>query len=371
MNGMHGIIFSFEKRNDLRELTEVRTPASIPFGGRYRAIDFSLSNLVNAGVKDVGVVLHGQYQSLLDHLGSGKNWDLSRKHGGLKLLPPFAYYQHSWGETAFRGKMEALGNVRSYLNEIRQDYVVLMEGDLVVNLPLSDILEEHIRSGADITAVCGNDSFRVENGTYFELSPEGRVTDVLTHLNMPRGYRGLEVYLLSRELLLSLVDECASHDLYSWERDVLQARRGTLNIRGWIWGGFSAQIRSVQEYYDRSMQLLDHSIRAELFCRERPIRAKGADKPSAYIAPSGRCVNSLVADGCNIAGTVENSILFPGAKVEEGAEVRNCILFKDTLVSRDARLTCVIADKRVEILPRRTLIGHTTYPLVIAKDSKV
>jgi len=370
MNGLHGIIFSYEKRNNLRELTDIRSASSIPFGGRYRAVDFALSNLVNAGCTDVGVVLHGRYQSLLDHLGTGKSWDLSRKRGGLKILPPFAYRQ-DWGETAFRGKMEALGGVRSYLDEIRQDYVCLMEGDLVVNLPLGEILERHIQSGADITAVCGNDSFRVEDGTYLQLSPEGRVTEVLYHLNNPRGYRSLEVYLISRSLLLSLVDECASHDQYSWRRDVLQTRCGQLNIQGYIWNGFAAQIRSVQEYYDRSMQLLDPAIREDLFCAERPIRAKSADKSSAYIGPEGCCVNSMVADGCSIGGTVENSILSAGVTVEEGAEVRNCILFKDTVVRRDARLSHVIADKCVEILPGHALMGQPSYPIVIAKGSQV
>jgi glucose-1-phosphate adenylyltransferase len=370
MNGLHGIIFSYEKRNDLRELTNIRSASSIPFGGRYRAVDFALSNLVNAGAADVGVVLHGHYQSLLDHLGTGKNWDLSRKRGGLKILPPFAYKQ-DWGESAFRGKMQALANVRSYLTEIRQDYVCLMEGDLVANLPLSDILEQHIRSGADITAVCGNDSFFVESGTYFQLGEGGRVTDVLFNLNTPRGYRSLEVYILSKELLMSLVDDCASRDLYSFRRDVLQARKDSLRIQSWIWNGFAAQIRSVQEYYDRSMQLLNPDIRRELFCPERPIRAKSADKSSAYIAPEGTCVNSLVADGCSIAGTVENSILFSGVTVEAGATVRGCILFKETTVRRDAELTCVIADKRVEILEGHTIIGQAAYPVVVAKGSRV
>jgi len=371
MNGLHGIIFTYEQRNDLRELTEIRSAASIPFGGRYRAIDFSLSNLVNAGCTDVGVIPHGRYQSLLDHLGSGKSWDLSRKRGGLKILPPFAHKQEFAEVTAFRGKMEALGGVRAYLSEIRRDYVALMEGDLVVNLPLEDILEQHIRSGADITAVCGNDSFRVENGTYFQMDAEGRVTDVLYHLHTPRGYRSLEVYLLSRELLVALVDDCISRDLYSWRRDVLQARADRLKIRGWIWNGFAAQIRSVREYYDRSMQLLEPGIRAELFCPERPIRAKSADKSSAYLAPSGRCVNSLVADGCSIAGTVENSILFPGVTVEAGAQVRNCVLFKETAVRADARLSHIIADKNVEILAGHTVVGQPTYPVVISKGSVV
>ncbi len=154
MNRLHGIIFAYDQRTELRELTERRTGASMPFGGRYRAVDFALSNLLNAGVTDVGLVLHGRYQSMLDHVGSGKVWDMSRKRGGLHLLPPFNYL-HDWGVTPFRGKMEALAGVRDYLDEIRQDYVVLMEGDLVANLPLTDIFEHHLRTHADITAVCG------------------------------------------------------------------------------------------------------------------------------------------------------------------------------------------------------------------------
>lgn len=370
MNGLHGIIFCYERRNDLKELTADRSASSLPFGGRYRAIDFGLSNLVNAGVTDVGVVLHGRYQSLIDHLGSGKNWDLSRKRGGLKLLPPFAYARRD-GFAEFRGKMEALAGVRSYLREIRQEYVALMEGDLVVNLPLAEVLEKHLRSGADITAVCGDDSFAVDNGTYFEFDGEGRVREVLYNLHTPRGYRSLEVFILSTKLLAELVDECIGRDQYSWRHDVLQAKVGELNVRSFIWPGFAAQIRSVREYYDRSMQLLDPAIRAELFAPKRPIRAKNADKSSSYAGPTSSCVNSLIGDGCNLEGSVENSILFPGVVVEEGARVRNCVLFKDTVIRRNADLAHIITDKRVEVLPDRTLIGHSSYPLVVSKDSRV
>lgn len=369
MNGLHGIIFSYEKRNNLRELGEIRSAASIPFGGRYRVVDFALSNLVNAGVTDVGVVLNGRYQSMLDHLGTGKVWDLSRKRGGLRILPPFNY-QKDWGVMPFRGKIEALAGVRTYLDTIRQDYVALMDGDLVVNLPLADIFEEHVKSGADVTVVCGNDSFATEDGTYFEKNSEGRITEVLYNLHTPRGYRGLEVYILSTQLLKDLVDECAAKDQFSWRKE-LQTRKDSLYLRSYIWSGFAAQIRSVQEYYDRSMQLLNPAIRAELFCPERPIRAKGADKSSTYLGPEGKCVNSLVAEGCRIEGTVENSILFPGVVVEAGAVVRNCVLFKETVVRRDAQLSYIIADKDVEVLSNRTLMGHATYPIVLAKGSKV
>ena len=369
MNGMHGIIFSYEKRNNLRELGEIRSSSSIPFGGRYRAVDFALSNLVNAGVTDVGVVLHGRYQSMLDHLGTGKEWDLSRKRGGLRMLPPFNY-QQNWGALPFRGKIEALAGVRSYLDEIRQDYVALMDGDLVVNLPMAEIFESHVKSGADVTVVCGNDSFATENGTYFEKNSDGRITDVLYNLHTPRGYRGLEVYILSKKLLCDIVDDCTARDQFSWRKE-LQTKKDSLYLRSYIWSGFAAQIRSVQEYYDRSMQLLDPAIRAELFTPERPIRAKGADKPSTYIGPNGVCLNSLVADGCRIEGTVENSILFPGVVVEAGAAIRNCVLFKEVTVRRGAEMAHIIADKEVEVLEGRTLMGHSSYPIVLEKGSVV
>ena len=370
MNGLHGIIFSYESRNDLKELVSFRSAASVPFGGRYRMVDFALSNLVNAGVTDVGVVLHGRYQSMIDHLGSGKVWDLSRKRGGLHILPPFNY-QKEWGVMPFRGKIEALAGVRTYLDEIRQDYVVLMEGDLVVNLPLAEIQAEHVKSGADITVVCGNDSFATADGSYFEVDQDGRVTEVLYNMNTPRGYRGLEVYILSTKLLKELVDECYAKDQYSWRRDVLRAKKDTLKLNSYIWAGFAAQVRSVQEYYDRSMQLLDPKIRAELFTPARPIMAKGADKSSTYVGPEGRCVNSMVAEGCYIEGVVENSILFPGVVVEKGAVVRNCVLFKETVVGKNAQLSYIIADKNVAVRENRTLMGHATYPIVVAKGSVV
>ena len=370
MNGMHGIIFSYERRNDLRELGDIRSAASIPFGGRYRAVDFSLSNMVNAGVTDVGVVLHGRYQSMIDHLGSGKVWDLSRKRGGLHILPPFNY-QKEWGIMPFRGKIEALAGVRSYLENIRQDYVVLMDGDLVANLPLADVLDKHVASGADITVVCANDSFTIEDGTYFEKDEAGRVTEVLYHLQTPRGYRSLETYVVSTKLLMQLVDECHGKGQFSWRQDVLLAKKDALHEQCYVWTGFATQMRTVKEYYDRSMQLLDPAIRADLFAAERPIRAKGSDKASTYVSPEGRCVNSLVAEGCRIEGTVENSILFPGVMVEAGAVVRNCVLFKGTTIRKGAQLSYIIADKNVEVLPDRALMGHESYPMVLAKNSKV
>ena len=257
MNGLHGIIFAYEKTPGLRELTEERMPGSVPFGGRYRAIDFMLSNMHNAGITDVGVVLHGNYQSLIDHIGNGKTWDMARKNGGLKLLPPFADERKYRGE-AFRGKLDALSGVRSYLQGIRQKYVVLSDSDLIINLPLQQVLDAHIESGADITCVCTANGAFVENATYFTLDGAGKVSETRCAPHTASGYRSLEIYLLSRDLLLELVEECAAQEKYSFRRDVLCAMGGKrLDLRGFVWDGYAAQLRSVREYYERSMELLD------------------------------------------------------------------------------------------------------------------
>ena len=368
MNGLHGIIFSCEQEPGLRELTEHRMPASVPFGGRYRVVDFVLSNMHAAGITDVGVVLHGNYQSLLDHIGNGKTWDMARKYGGLRLLPPFADTRaYRGGE--FRGKLEALAGVRSYLEEIRQDYVVLSDSDLIINLPLSDVLAAHVESGADITAVCTANGKFVDNATYFTLAPDGSIEQVWCAPTAPRGHRSLEIYVLKKELLIALVDECTAQEKYSFRRDVLAGMTGRLRLQSYVWDGYAAQLRSVQEYYERSMELLRSSIRAELFAAARPILAKEDDEASSYFAPESCVKNSLVADGCTIEGRVENCILFPGVTVERGAELRDSILFKGTRVRDGATLRHVIADKGVEVLPGRTLIGHESYPIVVSKGS--
>ena len=370
MKGLHGLIFAYEKYPALRELTERRSPASVPFGGRYRVIDFMLSNLVNAGVFDVGVILHGNYQSLLDHLGTGKDWDLSRIHGGLRLLPPFSTVHRD--DSTFRGKMEALYDVRSYLENIRQDHVVLTDSDLIINIPLQKVYEDHMASGADITCVCtAAPGGSVEDSTYFELDQEGWITDTVFGVRTPREYRSLDIYILSKQLLLNVVEDCGGHDRYNFRSAVLQGMADRLKIRGYVWEGYSAQIRSLGEYYERSMELLDPAIRRELFPKDRPIYTKELNVSSTYLDPDGNCVNSLVADGCTVEGTVENSILFRGVSVAKGAQVKDCILMQNATVGRDSVLHHIIADKNVKVAERRTLIGHAKYPVAIAKDSEI
>ena len=371
MQNLHGIIFSYEKPSDLGDLIAHRIQGSLPFAGDTRMIDFILSSLKNAGVNDVGVIMHGKCQSLLDHLGNGKSWDLSRRDGGLRLLPSFATYENRGVvHGQFRGKMEALNCVRDYVEHIRQDYVVLCDSDNAINLPLQDVVQAHIDTGADITCVC-TDHPGGRDDVYFTLDETDRITDVPIDMTNPTGWRCLNIFVVKKDLLLQLMEECATHNERDFQADVLQKRCHEMVFWGWKWQGYEAHINSVAGYYQRSMELLDPDVRNQLFAPERPIYAKENDAPSSYIDPGVECVNSLISEGCNIQGTVRNSIICRGVRVEKDAVVENCVLFKDVIVKKGAQIRCIIADKGVEIGEGVSLQGHEKYPVVVAKNSKV
>ena len=371
MNDLHGIIFAYRSHRSLGELTRRRNTCSVPYGGRYRLIDFMLSNMVNAGVSDIGLIVHENYQSLLDHVGSGKDWDLSRKHGGLRILPPFGAAERAHGE--YRGTMEALIAVSSYLKNIRQDYVVMAWGDMAANIPLADVFQQHLSSGSDITVVCSQTHWGTPaECQYVHTDASGRVTDIaVCPSTAPDALESLEIFVMSRQLLLQLVEDCAAHDLYSFHRGALLPRIGSLNISAYVHQGHVGRFQSVSDYFLRSMDLLDPAVRRDLFDPDAPVRAKDRSAPSTYYGPDSKTANSLIADGCVIEGQVEHSILFPGVVVEAGAKVSHCVLMQGTVIGRDAGVSYVIADKNVRIGDRRTLTGHETFPIAIPKNSTV
>ena len=371
MNDLHGILFAYRSDKELGELTRPRNTCSLPYGGRYRLIDFMLSSYVNAGISDVGVIVHERYQSLLDHLGSGKDWELSRKHGGLRILPPFGY--SGQGQRAYQGNVEALAGVYNYLKHIRQDYVIMGWGDTAVNLPVADIFDKHLASGADITVVCTPTAKGAPRfASYVETDETGRITDLSIHPTATdKQLESLEVYIISKQLLVELVDYCASHDQFSFSRHLLLPRLKTLKVMSYVHEGYVGRFQSVADYFQRSMEMLDPAVCEDLFNDERPIRTKDMSNPSSYYGPKSKVVSSLVSDGCTIEGEVDNCVISRGVVVEKGAKVSNSILMQGTTVKAGATLNFVITDKGVTVNEDRSLMGHFNYPLAIAKGSVV
>ena len=367
---MHGLIFAHQKTPALSQLVSHRTLASVPYAGRYRLIDFSLSSLVNSGVTDIGVIMQQGYQSLINHIGTGKDWDIARRVGGLRLLPPFSYSGES--PSGYRGRMEALSGIVRYLDAIRQDYVVLCEGSLIGNIAYEDVLSRHIDSGRQITAVCSLTS-GAPNGfdDYFTADESGRATAFFREASPERTeleIRSLNSYIISKKLLLELVKICAEKKLYSFSKDVIAAMFGELDTGVYVHRGYTAVIRTLEDYYKSSMDLLGHAARTDLFRHDRTMRTAGGISPSAYYGSNSKVENSLIADGCRIEGEVSGSILFRGVQVEKGACVRNSIVMDGSVIRAGAVLDCVIIDKDVTVTEGRSLSGSAGVPVTVGKE---
>lgn len=371
LNNVHGLLFSTNRTYDLEALTQPRCMSSVPFGGRFRLIDFMLSNMVNAGISDVVVPLQSRYQSLLDHLGSGKAWDLARHTGGMRLLPLYSLPHRSEHDEA-RGQMEVLSRIKPYLHGIRQDYVLLADGDIVINFSLEELYQRHIDSGADVTLAC-TDRYTGDPtaSLYFDVDEAGNITDVIGRPMKHTGKQFLNIFLLSRDLLIELTEYCLTHGLYSLRDELIPYLHNRYKLVPYVFNGFSTRCTSVASYYETSMELLDPAVQKELFSLDTPIRTKEQNEAPTYYAPGSVAHNSVIGGGSIIEGEVENSIIFQNVTIEKGAKVNNCILFKGTHVQAGAELNHVITDKYVTISPNTTLSGAATQPYVIKKNSTV
>ncbi len=369
MLDFHGIIFAYRAAPALGELVSRRTAASLPFCGRYRLINFSLSSMMNAGIRDVGVIMQRDYQSLLDHLGSGKPWDMSRKTRGLRILPPFGLPEYHKGNYA--GTMEALIAVSAYIRDIPQKHVVLMLGDLVANIDLQPILEQHLRSGAEITAICAD---HTSSGARhrFVVGEDGFVKEALYDVKEGEGLSSLEGYVIEKDTLLRLMEACHARNFYRFHRDgigMFLAEGGKMGVA--VHPGYAELIHSVEAYYSASRDMLDPAKRHEVFPADRPVRTKNHEGVSTYYGPRAKSRNSLVADNCIIEGEIENSIVFSGVRVKEGAKLKNCIIFRNTVIGENVDLNCVIADKDCSFSAGATLRGSETLPLIVGKGKKI
>lgn len=369
MKNYHGIIFAYSAAPELRDLVNARTAASLPFCGRYRLIDFSLSALRNAGILDVGVVMQRDYQSLLDHIGSGKAWDMSRRAGGLRMLPPFGLPEYHNGE--YNGTIEALNAVAPYIRDIPQKNVVLMLGNLCANIDLDAAIRSFEASGADITAVCGKVCPEEGMNNCYVLGDDGFVKEHL-YTAENEGAPSLQCYIIRRSVLLELMDMCRARGLYRFHENAINAfltEGGKMSV--YIHEGYAATIRTVDAYYKASMDMLCRENRRMLFPADRPVRTKNHEEVSTYYGEKALCKNSLVADNCIIEGDIEDCIVFSGARIAPGAQLRHCIIMRGCVIGEGAQLDCVIADKYSKFSAGTVLVGSPKLPMVVPKNAKI
>lgn len=371
MGNVLGLVFANMHDTTLGDMTKNRTMGSVMFGGRYRLIDFPLSNMVNSGISEVGVITKSNYQSLLDHLGSAREWDLARKKGGLYILPPFGNVE----STLYRGRIEALYGAMSFIKHSRAKYVILSDCDVVTNIDYKPIVAAHIESGADITAVAHTGVYSSEDiktSTVFNVDADKNVTSVLINPDISGTCTtSLNVFVMSMDLLIETVNDAMARGNVSFERNILQEKCRELKIKIYEYDNYFSKLNSPESYFKSNMALLEPENARKLFVPKRSIYTKVSDNAPVKYDLDSKVSNSLIADGCIIEGEVENSVLFRGVKVGKGAKVKNCILMQGTVVGDNAELNYLITDKNVSICENHILTSSPQYPMYVGKGASV
>ena len=370
-----GIIFSSLNNNTLSRLTSDRTVAAIPFACRYRLIDFALSNMVNANMSNIYIVANYKYRSLLEHLGSGKDWDLARREGGITFISPFQASQSN-DDKMFSTHMEALKSMKEYISEIKEDYVVLMDSDTVLTIDINDVIRSHESTGANVTIVTSD----VAEG-YTAKTPRAMIASVagkVTQIAMGSAYDerhpelALGIYVMNTLYLRKLIEEAEAYELNSFTGLLLKNCKSS-NYITYKYTGFAASVSSFLDYYKYSMELVSSEKAREslLGKKEAPILTRVHNSAPTMHSSSAKVENSMIADECVIEGTVINSVIFRNVTIEKGAVVKNCVLFHGTHVCKNASLNCIVADKDVLVTAGVNLSGNDNMPFYIQKGRKI
>ena len=366
-----GLIFTGESNPLMRDLVLSRAVAAVPFGGRYRCIDFVLSNLVNTGIRNVGLIVQKNYHSLMDHLGSGKEWDLNRKRDGLFLLPPFSTKDNTG---VYRGDIDAFHSIMQYVRRSSQKNLIICGSHTVFNTTFDAILKQHKETGADITIMYNEDPrfFPEEQNRDLRLllDEDGMTVNGLEWNPRTPGsdYRSCEINVINKDLFEDLVEEAYSRGMVDFVREVMLPRAKDLKVMGWRYDGYVARIDSINTYFMHNMELLNATAAKDLYNMRHPIYTKVKDEIASQYGEHANVKNVLMADGCLIDGAVENSIVFRGVTVEHGAVVKNSILMQGVAVRSGAVLDHVILDKNVTVNAGRQLTGYEGIPLVFRKN---
>lgn len=370
MNNVLGVINLSINQPLLHELTYSRATATVPFGGRYRLIDFVLSNMVNSGINNVGVLAHNSYRSIIDHLGSGKEWDLDRKHRGLFILPP-----NNSNSPGFNGDLQNFYGSLEYFDRSTEEYVVVSSSHMICNIDYSEAVENHIRTNADITVIykqMDDDGEDFSNLLTLDFAEDGRVKRMSENwLTNKSNKVYMRTIIIKKELLVELVKKSVNQNYFDLVRHVIIRNLDSLKVYGYEYIGYLAIINSVRNYYKYSKELIKPEVWRSLFFQPGLIYTKIKDEPPVCYAPGANVINCLVANGCIIEGTVENSILFRGVKIGKGSVVKDSILMQKCVIEDDVYLDHVILDKEVHVTSGNRLEGNEMIPTVYTKRSRI
>lgn len=355
-------------------LTDIRSATALPIAGGYRIIDFVLSNMASAGIENIGVATEANYSSLMDHIKSGSPWDLNRKNRGLNILPPNIGKKNAY--EIIRGDLDILSGIREFIHRSRETYVILSLGNSIYNIDFNEVIEEHIEKQADITIIYkdmkGIDQKELSRFTLLDVDSEKNITDIEVCPYYPKTtFASTDVFVMERALLESIVDECAARGNHDFIKDAVAKKMSGLRMYGYEHTGYTDKIDSMKSYYDNNIKFLEKEMQEDLLHSKSPIYTKNRDLAPTKYGEDAEVVNSYIADGCVIEGTVINSVISGGVVIKKGAVVKNCVLMQSDIINEDVNLEYVVLDKEVEITAGRKLVGQESYPLPVAKGTLI
>ncbi|NJP40758.1 glucose-1-phosphate adenylyltransferase subunit GlgD [Oscillospiraceae bacterium HV4-5-C5C] len=362
-----GLILADDKRIHMGDLTRPRALSAVPFGGRYRIIDFALSNMVNSGILTIAVSTFNKYKSLMDHLGTGSAWDLDRKSQGLYILPPYI------SSESYTGRGDDLSGIISFFREIKQEYIIVSSASCILNTTYDELMAYHRDKNADISVMYNRDGYKAEAPvTILDMTRSGRVKGVYENpLNPVSNRNSLGVMLMRRELFVEILGEAMSRGTTEVNPEFYVKEFDRYAIYGYEYKGCALRINSTQAYFDATLRALSEPTRTDVFWQKQPVFTKVKDEAPAIYSEDCEVRDSMISDGCYIQGSVKHSMLFRNVSVGNKAKLTNCIIFQDTQIADGCELENVIIDKKCVIRPGIKLIGQAAYPVVIGKGAIV
>lgn len=369
-NKVSAIVFANVEGEHLGDLTSIRSTASVPFGARYRLIDFTLSNIVNAGISNVGVITKENYRSLMDHLGSGLHWDLDRKRGGLHILPPF----NTSNAIRYSGYIDALNGARNFILRSNSEYIVISDANVVANVDLNGAIRSHVKNDADITMLWhrGKLGDNSSETMIFSFGDDTKINKITFFDNDKDEVNyGFGLYIIKTKVLIDMIDFAYQNGIYNLKHVFFADKIKKLRVFGYEHKGYISVIDSQDNYYKANLDLLNSEVRKDLFNKDRPIFTKTRDDMPTRYGTHADVKNSLIGDGSIIEGTVKNSILFRGVKVEKGAVIENCIIMQSGKIGENAVLSNTILDKNVTVFKGKVLKGTPSDALIINKNKNI
>ncbi|MGH4118408.1 glucose-1-phosphate adenylyltransferase subunit GlgD [Clostridium sp.] len=366
LNNYIGILMLNEEEDNIKSLTKTRPIASIPIGGRYRVIDFVLSNMVNSGIYNIGIFTNTKSRSLVDHLGSGKPWDLDRKINGLFLF-------NFTSENSLTMDINALSDNMEYIYRTKQDYVIISSSYMICNIDYNAAAKYHEESGSDITLLykkTNNGKKHYLDASTLYVDEENKVLSIGRNKGAEDKLNiSMEMFIMKKSTLISIINKSVQTGSHSSIKTAIYDSVKEYNVNAYEFKGYLQCVNSIKNYYKISMDMLNAKVTKELFFSHGLIYTKVKDEAPTKYFDGSNVNNSLISNGCILKGDIENSVISRRVIVQEGVEIRNCIIFQNCVIKKGCKLTNVIIDKNTILSENTVLKGAVEFPVVIEKKA--